>query len=367
MIYSQRIIYCTNPACTNPINSLGHSICASCQTPLVYRYLWAISKNQATIKSGEKIADRYEVITPQIWLDTQPGLLPNIPEELPKQVIPYLKLYQERLHLPQVYGVVSTAAVGDIFLLENVPIDETGNPYPTLTDAWQQATAVRQIYWLWQILQLWQPLSELGVAGSLLIPDNLRVQGWCVRLLELQESQPSLKQLGECWQLLIASAKTPFSAPTLQKLVQQMCASEVELEAVATQLNRLLLASAAELPLTLKVAGATDTGSELTQNEDNCYPASSDLEDSLLPRLSIVCDGIGGHEGGEVASQLAVQSVKLQIRALLSEVAQQAELVPPELLQHQIEASLRVVNNVICTCNNEQKRQGRENAWRQLW
>jgi protein phosphatase len=175
----------------------------------------------------------------------------------------------------------------------------------------------------------------------------------------LQESQPSLKQLGECWQPLIVSAKSS-AAPGLQKLVQQMCASEVELEAVVTQLNRLLLASAAELPLTLKVAGATDTGPELTQNEDNCYPAAGDLEDSLLPRLSIVCDGIGGHEGGEVASQLAVQSVKLQIRALLSEVAQQAELVPPELLQHQIEASLRVVNNVICTCNNEQKRQGRE-------
>jgi protein phosphatase len=359
MISTQRIIYCTNSACTNPINSLGHNLCASCQTPLVYRYLWATGKNQATIKPGEKIVDRYEVITPQIWLDTQPGLLPNIPEELPKQVISYLKLYQERLHLPQVYGFVSTAAVGDIFLLENVPIDKTGNLYPTITDVWQQATAVRQIYWLWQILQLWQPLSELGVAGSLLIPDNLRVQGWCVRLLELQESQSSLKQLGESWQSLIVSAKTP-AAPGLQNLVQQMCASEVKLEALATQLNRLLLALAAELPLSLKVAGVTDTGPELIQNEDNCYPVFGDLEDSLLPRVSIVCDGIGGHEGGEVASQLAVQSVKLQIRALLSEVAEQAELVPPELLQQQIEASLRVVNNVICTCNNEQKRQGRE-------
>lgn len=306
------------------------------------------------------MANRYEVITPQIWLDTQPGLLPDIPEELPKEIIPYLQLYQQRLHLPQVYGFE-----GDIILLENVPIDETGNLYPAITDAWTQATAVRQVYWLWQILQLWTPLLELGVADSLLFPDNLRVQGWCVRLLKLVETLhakslqhvTSLQQLGECWQPWVAVAKTPV-APRLQKIVQQMCSGQAQLKAIATQLNELLLSAAAELPLTLKVAGATDTGPIIMQNEDTCYPTDGDQDDPLLPQVSIVCDGIGGHEGGEVASQLAVQSLKLQIRALVTEVSDSTELIPPELLQQQLEASLRVVNNVICNCNNEQKREG---------
>ncbi|MBW4562656.1 MAG: protein phosphatase 2C domain-containing protein [Mojavia pulchra JT2-VF2] len=365
MISTQRIIYCINPDCSSPINSLGSQICINCQTPLVHRYLWAVGSLATKIPPETMVTNRYEVITYQIWLDTQPGLLPDIPEELPPQVIPYLKLYQQRLHLPQVYGLARSLEedADDIFLLENVPIDENGNLYPAIADVWEQATAVRQLYWLWQILQLWKPLSELEVASSLLLPDNLRVQGWCVRLLELQqtnENLPSLQDLGQSWQPWVASAKAPI-AQELQNIIEQMCRDDVELEAITKQLNALLLSTAAELPLTLEVAGATDIGPELIRNEDSCYPnGSSYLDDLLLPRLSIVCDGIGGHQGGEVASQLAVQSMKLQIPALLAEVAQQTELISPDLLTEQLEASLRVVNNVICTRNDEQKRQGRE-------
>lgn len=356
MISTQQIIYCTNSSCTQPMNSVGDSVCANCQTPLVYRYLWANGSSVAEIQPGEKVANRYEVLTPHIWLDTQPGLLPDIPEELPKDVVSYLRLYQHRLHIPQAYGI----AHNDILLLENVPIDETGNLYPAITDAWDQANPVRQVYWLWQILQLWIPLSELGVAGSLLIGDNLRVQGWCIRLLELVETRDnvSLEQLGECWQPWVTAAKTPV-AQELNNIVQQMRSQEGNLEAIASQLNALLLSSAAELPLTLKVAGATDIGPQQTQNEDTCYPTKTcEPDDPLLPRVSIVCDGIGGHEGGEVASLLAVQSLKLQIRALLTEVKEQADILPPDLIQKQLEASLRIVNNVICSCNDEQKREG---------
>ncbi|MEH2165635.1 MAG: protein phosphatase 2C domain-containing protein [Nostoc sp.] len=366
MISTQVIIFCINPRCNSPINPMGDSVCASCQTPLVHRYLWATGSLSAQIPPGTKVADRYEVIKQQIWLDTQPGLPPDVPEELPREVIPYLRLYQERLHLPQAYGFASNLEedTTDILLLENAPIDKTGNIYPTIVEAWQEATAVRQVYWLWQILQLWTPLAELGLSRSLLLVDNLRVEGWCVRLLELYQTPDdrklSLQNLGECWQFWVASAKASV-AKGLQNIVQQMCETEIELEAINIQLNNLLLASAAELPLVLKVAGSTDIGPMMAQNEDACYPNSlSDLDEPLLRRLSIVCDGIGGHEGGEVASQLAVQSVKLQIRALLTEVTEQTVLFPPELLQEQLEASLRVVNNLICARNNEQKRQGKE-------
>lgn len=362
MISTQKIIHCPNPDCNQPINSVGDTFCVSCQTPLVYRYLWATGTEAAKMLPETLVADRYEVITQQIWLDTQPALPPEVPSELPKTVIPYLKLYQQQLHIPQPYGFTSSLDASDILLLENAPIDEMGNLYPTITAAWEQAKAVRQVYWLWQILQLWTPLSELGVAQSLLIADNLLVQGWCVKLLELHPTIEtlSLQDLGQSWQPWVAVAKTEI-AQRLGNIVQQMCQKEAEFTAIATQLNQLLLISASELPLMLTVAGVTDSGVVMRHNEDTCYPShSEDLNDSLYPHLSIVCDGIGGHEGGEVASKLAVQSLKLQIRALLKDVAEQTEFVPPDLLQQQLAASLRVVNNMIWSRNDEQNRQGRE-------
>ncbi len=363
MLSSQRVINCPNSECDHPFNSVGDAICDRCHTPLIYRYLWATGNQAAEIPPGTKVADRYEVIKPQIWLDTQPALLPNIPAQLPNIVIPYLRSYSEYLHIPQAYGFTALAeAEGDILLLENAPIDETGCIYPTISDSWQQASPVRQVYWLWQILQLWTHLSELGVAQSLLLADNLCVQGWCIRLLELHQTieAPTLQDLGNFWRNWVTVAKITIS-PKLASIVELMCESEVNLEIINTQLNQLLLTTAAELPLYLTIAGATDTGLVIKHNEDACYPSHPrDIDDQLQPRLSIICDGIGGHEGGEVASQLALQSLKLQMRALLAEIGEQTELLTPDLLYQQIESCLRVINNVVWSRNDEQKRQGKE-------
>lgn len=340
------------------------------------RYIWASDPALAQISPGVLIQDRYQVIAPQIWLDTQPEAAPHVPQELPEEIISYLRLFPQRLHIPEVYGVAVLGEepnTAEVILLENVPIDSEGNLYPAIVEQWHHAQAVRQVYWLWQILQLWTPLSELEVASSLLIPENIRVQGWRVRLLQLfsdrtipNQAQPNLAAFCDRWLEWIASSH-PSVVDRLRQIWQQIGNEQQSLETVSLELNELLLEKAAELPLRLQVAGGTDQGPKRSSNEDSCYPTEADLQlitespnDLLIPNFTLVCDGIGGHEGGEVASLMALQTLKLQVRALLIEISQQTEIVPPNIISEQITAIIRVVNDLIAKQNDSQGREMRQ-------
>jgi protein phosphatase len=344
---------------------LGEST-ARCQ-----RYLWALGDLAAKIPTGQTIADRYQVIAPQIWLDTQSDRPPRFPTHIAEEVRPYLQLYSRRLHLPEVFGVCQWAQPDDspeILLLENAPIDRQGQLYPTLSGSWSAATSARQVYWLWQLLQLWTPLEEAGVAASLLDDRNIRVQGWRVWLLELKPSalKHSLKDLGQFWSNWMERTHESIADP-LKQICQQMRGGEVSLEDIATGLDTLLLDRAARQPLRVQVAGASDSGPVRPQNEDACYPTPADLQakeesphKELLSHVAIVCDGVGGHEGGEIASHMTVQALKLQLRAFLTEITQESKIVPQSLVGEQLAAIVRVVNNMVAAQNDSQDRESRQ-------
>jgi protein phosphatase len=330
------------------------------------RYLWAADPQAAWIPADKLVENRYHVMSPQLWLDTKSTERPEALWPLPDRARPYAHLSRYRLHLPQLYGFCSLGRAGnsvEIPLLDNVPIDINGALLPALSEVWPAGTALQQIHWLWQIVNLWQPLVDTGVGYSLLDGKNIRVQDWRIRLCELlpDAANPAGRSnvigLAGLWQTLVAQAQ-PAVIEAIEPLMEQMQVGKIAVADLALAINDCLLTQAAALPLTVTIAGGTDPGHD-RHNEDSYYPPIQELGQPLSKHLGIICDGVAGHEGGEVASQMAVQSLQLQMQVLLQDITQETEILAPTQVIEHIQAVLRVVNNLISNQNDEQNRQSR--------
>jgi PPM family protein phosphatase len=62
----------------------------------------------------------------------------------------------------------------------------------------------------------------------------------------------------------------------------------------------------------VEIAGLTDVGCQRENNEDSFgyWEPADDAVFSRLGRLAIVADGMGGHEGGQIASHIAVETIE---------------------------------------------------------
>ncbi|MBD2362919.1 protein phosphatase 2C domain-containing protein [Anabaena minutissima FACHB-250] len=361
------LLHCPNCQATN---LLTNKFCQQCSTPLPQRYLWVGGNGLGVGSPGELLADRYLIINKSVVFDTTPGLPPQSPEvENSQPIRPYLRLIPYRLNVPQVYGVLQLFegdSPNEILLLEKPPIvpDSTGQQVSLcsgLTDAWGHATSIRQLNWLWQIAQLWQPLKSEGVVSSLLDTYLLRVEGTLVRLLELRfdhATAPELPQLGKFWQQLVSSAK-PAIADFVEQVSNLLITGEIDApELLIAVLDQGLRDLGQTQTPTIQIITKTDTGTRRERNEDACYPASGTLL-SKPPQtaLAIVCDGIGGHEGGNVASNLAIETIQQQVLEL---TRLRADCVDPSSVLDDLEKAVAIANDKISQRNDSENRQGRK-------
>jgi serine/threonine protein phosphatase PrpC len=328
------------------------------------RYLWALSNEVQTLPPGTLIGDRYLVRGSQILLDTHPEQTPELPSEIPDPIIPYLRLFPERLHVPQVYGMISAKASRldqTIWLLEQAPIHPIQEVLaPQLVEAWATAPGIRQLNWLWQMAQLWAACQRQQVASSLLNPDLLYVSGPILQLKELQlDNKPmKLSHLGKLWQQWIIAAH-PSLHRFLEQLTQQMIQGDLRSsEQLVRQLDQAFSAMGQSLSRKITITTATDTGPVRAQNEDACYPEAETLVEisANAPGLGIVCDGIGGQEGGEIAAGIAINTLHQQMQPKRLHL----NSTDPYGIMSQLHRSVNSANDQICQRNDQERRQGRE-------
>ncbi|WP_310486863.1 protein phosphatase 2C domain-containing protein [Chamaesiphon sp. VAR_69_metabat_338] len=364
-------IVCQNPECQAP-NPVSHNFCAHCRTAIPKVYLWAVGEDALSLKIGQMLANnRYLVVNNRVLLDTKPGWQPEI-DKVPEYITPYLRLIGHRPHVPEVYGSIPLNRSGrrttTLWLLENAPIYSeglgaafAGRVMPEIGESWKTVGSMRQLNWLWQIANLWDAMQVEGVNRTLLHPELLRVEGGLLRVIEFMpngDTPPKLAELGKIWKLWQKQARMGI-AQTLEKLCDRLIKEDIT---TATQaiaiLDEALRTVGQKQFLNCNYITQTHTGPTREQNEDACYPSGGSLFQNTGYDLSlaIVCDGVGGHQGGEVASSLAIDTIHRRIESVLDK----PENRYPDSIAIQIETSTCVANDQISLRNDSENRQERE-------
>jgi serine/threonine protein phosphatase PrpC len=252
---------------------------------------------------------------------------------------------------------------------QSVMLLEDRSSWQLLGDLWgsEELSTLQLLYWLDEMARLWQALEPWHCRQSLLEITNLRVDEDQVLGLERlyrdsEDDPPLLEDLGQMWRLLFnQSQRTQLTS--LGTVFRQMCTQEIttidqlrsELEAIAhaeeeaqeEQATAVTLdmdeplseedISFLEMPtgdvgsyddggptvvlpmqlLSLDDVGCTDIGRQRDHNED-CFGIQAQVKKHETPigrtldarGLYILCDGMGGHAAGEVASSMAVEKLE---------------------------------------------------------
>ncbi|MBD2084378.1 serine/threonine phosphatase [Trichocoleus sp. ST-U3] len=239
----------------------------------------------------------------------------------------------------------------------SVVLLEDRSQWPLLHDLDNDAQIplLQILYWLDEMTKLWVALEPWQMRQSLLELSNLRVdedQTLCLQRLykEPANATLSLENLGQVWQKLFelsgrsqldsldqllvnlqsGKIQTPLELRAqLQAIAQEQedsQTSKTRIQPPLTSEDRVPDTSEGDdmptiiLPmqlLSLDDAGTTDIGRQREHNEDN-FGINTEVKKQETPLgrtvqargLYILCDGMGGHAGGEVASVMAVDTVR---------------------------------------------------------
>lgn len=167
-------------------------------------------------------------------------------------------------------------------------------------------------------------IQALGQIWQILFRQSQRTQfGSIVQILEdLQVGRiQKIAQLRSRLEETAAELEAPVTPSFQPTLEQELDAPTIlqadELEDISAKADDLPTVVLSMQLSSLEDAGRTDVGRQRHHNED-CFGIETKINKLELPKnrvlqargLYILCDGMGGHAGGEIASELAVNTLR---------------------------------------------------------
>ncbi|NEN90466.1 MAG: serine/threonine phosphatase [Okeania sp. SIO3H1] len=312
---------------------------------------------------------------------------------IPTIAEPYVALYSQ---LPQHFPTVQDSWRSQN---EEILLVADYSSLPLLVDLWasEHLSQLQILSWLQQMTELWVTLAPWHCCQSILKYENLRVSQTDNNNIKLQRlySKPgetqNLQDLIKFWQSLFEQSQRtqfgwitalmqdwrdgqiqtieqlrsylmttkdnlqpqppPTSAPTV---LQTDDTSPQIVENIETQDTELLPIQL----VNLESAGKSDVGSQRDHNEDS-FGIQTQIENQETPTekiiqakgLYVLCDGMGGHASGEIASQVAVDTIKqyFKVESSWSVGLPSEEIIREAIIQ---------ANQVIYEINQQEVRSG---------
>lgn len=174
---------------------------------------------------------------------------------------------------------------------------------------------------LWAYLEPWQVRSSLLDSNNLYVHDNQQI--YCQRLIpEILEQPLSLQDLVDFWCQILPDSKLRSSLIEIKQTESNLTIDSLKqhLQQISTQSESGQATDKTLTPVTvhgLEAAASTDVGQQREHNED-FYSVETNHRIKQNPEginseyqgLYILCDGMGGHAAGEVASAMAIQKLQ---------------------------------------------------------
>ena len=234
--------------------------------------------------------------------------------------------YEKYDFFPQVYDAF-TFNDHDYLIVESNK-DLYGQEYRSINEVLVEITNRERVQLIRDSAVIYDLIQSDSIEQSILDTNNFFVDedlNIKLKLIKNNQTNFSLKNFGEMWKKLLIPSDMSFleySKYKVGELLKLIIDEKViNIKDVIKKLEAILDNNFVELDY----YSISDIGQKRENNEDNFFSTLINVNEKTLHKIDknqkglfIICDGMGGHEKGELASKIAIEKIKKTILPTLS-------------------------------------------------